>query len=60
MIRPQEAMRQKAIKDAEKERANFYQKQKDGQKDARAKYREKVCFTFINSACNPNSNSIFD
>ena len=38
----QEAMRQKAIKDAEKERANFYAKQKEGQKDVRAKYREKV------------------
>jgi len=37
----QEAMRQKAIKDAEKERANFYAKQKEGQKDVRAKYREK-------------------
>ena len=35
-------MRQKAIKDAEKERANFYAKQKEGQKDVRAKYREKV------------------
>ena len=38
----QERLRQQAIKDAEKERANFYAKQKEGQKDVRAKYREKV------------------
>ena len=43
----QEAMRQKAIKDAEKERANFYAKQKEGQKDVRAKYREKVKLSFF-------------
>ena len=39
---PQERLRQQAIKDAEKERAQFYAKQKEGQKDVRAKYREKV------------------
>ena len=38
----QERLRQQAIKDAEKERAQFYAKQKEGQKDVRAKYREKV------------------
>jgi hypothetical protein len=35
-------MRQKEIKDKEKERTNFYLKQKEGQKDIRAKYRDKV------------------
>ena len=41
-IAMQERLRQQAIKDAEKERAQFYAKQKEGQKDVRAKYREKV------------------
>ena len=39
---PQERLRQQAIKEKEKERQQFYQKQKEGQKDVRAKYREKV------------------
>ena len=38
----QERLRQQAIKEKEKERTQFYQKQKEGQKDIRAKYREKV------------------
>ena len=42
MILFKERLRQKAIKDKEKERTDFYNKQKEGQKDARAKYREKV------------------
>merc|ERR1712183_593718 len=37
----QERLRQQAIKEKEKERTQFYQKQKEGQKDIRAKYREK-------------------
>ena len=41
-LNAQERLRQQAIKDAEKERAQFYAKQKEGQKDVRAKYREKV------------------
>ena len=45
-INIQERLRQQAIKDAEKERAQFYAKQKEGQKDVRAKYREKVKTTF--------------
>ena len=35
-------MRQQAIKDKEKERTNFYNKQKEGQKEERSKIREKV------------------
>ena len=38
----QERLRQQAIKEQEKERLMFYQKQKEGQKDVRSKYREKV------------------
>ena len=41
----QERLRQQAIKDQEKERLLFYQKQKEGQKDVRSKYREKVQHT---------------
>ena len=41
----QERLRQQAIKEKEKERLNFYQKQKEGQKDVRSKYREKVFFS---------------
>ena len=43
-LNAQERLRQQAIKDAEKERAQFYAKQKEGQKDVRAKYREKVAW----------------
>ena len=43
-----ERLRQQAIKEQEKERLMFYQKQKEGQKDVRSKYREKV--HFLNSA----------
>ena len=35
-------MRQQAIKDKEKERTNFYQKQREAAKGERAKIREKV------------------
>ena len=35
-------MRAKALKEEEKERREFYEKQKAGTKDNRAKYREKV------------------
>ena len=35
-------MRAKALKEEEKERREFYDKQKAGMKDNRAKYREKV------------------
>ena len=38
----QEALRAKALKEQEKERKEFYDKQKMGMKDNRAKYREKV------------------
>ena len=38
----QERLKQQAIKEAEKERAEFYMKQKETQKAERAKYREKV------------------
>ena len=38
----QERMRQQAIKDKEKERTNFYQKQREAAKGERAKIREKV------------------
>ena len=38
----QEALRAKALKEQEKERKDFYDKQKEGMKDNRAKYREKV------------------
>ena len=38
----QERLKQQAIKEAEKERADFYAKQKESQKAERAKYREKV------------------
>ena len=51
----QERLRQQAIKDAEKERANFYAKQKEGQKDVRAKYREKVRFAWLVFVCNNKS-----
>ena len=51
----QERLRQQAIKDAEKERANFYAKQKEGQKDVRAKYREKVRFAWLLFVCNNKS-----
>ena len=43
----QERLRQQAIKEQEKERLMFYQKQKEGQKDVRSKYREKVFQTFL-------------
>ena len=46
----QERLKQQAIKEAEKERAEFYAKQKQSQKEERAKYREKVaCLNFISS-----------
>ena len=38
----QERLKQQAIKEAEKERAEYYAKQKESQKAERAKYREKV------------------
>ena len=38
----QEALRAKALKEQEKERKDFYDKQKEGMKGNRAKYREKV------------------
>merc|ERR1712010_164750 len=41
MGKEQERLRQQATKEKEKERTQFYQKQKEGQKDIRAKYWEK-------------------
>ena len=46
----QERLRQQAIKEQEKERLMFYQKQKGSQKDVRSKYREKVYFSILLSA----------
>ena len=52
----QERLRQQAIKDQEKERLLFYQKQKEGQKDVRSKYREKVQHTSAHIARSFSSN----
>ena len=51
----QERLRQQAIKEKEKERQQFYQKQKEGQKDVRAKYREKVLPPSPSYHCHPYS-----
>ena len=42
-------MRAKALKEEEKERREFYDKQKAGMKDNRAKYREKVSLKIFRS-----------
>ena len=44
-------MRAKALKEEEKERREFYDKQKAGMKDNRAKYREKVSLKIFRSWC---------
>ena len=44
IILQQERLKQQAVKEAEKERAEFYAKQKESQKAERAKYREKVFY----------------
>ena len=57
MLRKNQAkMGTKAIKEKEKERLNFYQKQKEGQKDVRSKYREKVQHTSAHIARSFSSN----